>query len=87
MEVVQGAHDFAGVEVAGDVVESAHVPQVGEELAARNVLHQHVEKGGVLVGPHPATITQHTSSQTEHHTRRHIQSTIHVITDRALYTS
>lgn len=28
VQIVQGAHDLTGVEVAGDVVEVPHVPQV-----------------------------------------------------------
>lgn len=53
VEVLDGAHDLGGIEEACGVAEAPAAPQVAEQLAARHVVHQHVEEALVVVSPEP----------------------------------
>lgn len=53
VQVLDGADDLGGVEEARAVAEAPPAAQVAEELAARHVVHQHVEEALVMVRPEP----------------------------------
>ena len=64
VEVLDGAHNLRGIEEAGGVAEAPAAAQVAEELAARHVVHQHVEEALVVVGPEPEKKTRQTGQKT-----------------------
>lgn len=53
VQVLDGAHDLRGVEEARGVAEAPTAAQEAKQLAARHVVHQHVEEALVVVGPEP----------------------------------
>ena len=53
VKIVERGHDLGRVEVALRVVEPSGVTEVREELAAADVLEQHVEVVVIVVRPEP----------------------------------
>lgn len=57
VQILQGQDNFGCVEAAEGSGEIAHGAKVGEKLASRNIVQQHVEVFFVVAGPVPELLS------------------------------
>lgn len=53
MQVIQGTHNFTGVEICRQVIEASSIAQVRKQFATTDEFQQHVEETLIVMTPQP----------------------------------